>query len=360
MSHQFDTKWDAREFAKDTAELIALLRSEGLEVTADCAISKAYEEIQKLVGYLDGQNAPDLAVDQRPAWRQAIGLADLAKKIVAVRDHPSFPQLVPLFNLLLSKDEISLFTRTEKENDANNKLFELLIAASAMRFTTDCKIEDPQSGKPSNNPDFIGTWRGKRWGIACKALHSDHPQTTINHVIKGVDQIQKSGVDEGMVVINGKNLIPHDLVWPAWSFFGEWHYHAHPDPNWLREEFGADFRHIVARILLHASGVDDPPKTEEEMKSVVASGRKALLGLFAGKKAKPWMPMVWLTLMGQVDPHGNKVAPAIFRFFTTFEVSKDQPDPEAEDFGILLSLAIQNIDPSDENLALAKSCHASR
>jgi hypothetical protein len=111
----------------------------------------------------------------------------------------------------------------------------------------------------------------------------------------------------------------------------------------------------VAKILFHVSGTDDEPKTEEEMKPVVAKGRKVLLDLFEGKTARPWMPMVWLTVTGQEDPHGDKVAPAIFRFFTTFEVSKEKPDPESEDFGILLSLAIQNIDPSDANLALAKS-----
>jgi hypothetical protein len=42
------------------------------------------------------------------------------------------------------------------------------------------------------NPDVLATLAGRKWGIACKALHGTNPEGFLEHFRKGVDQIERS------------------------------------------------------------------------------------------------------------------------------------------------------------------------
>ena len=353
VSRELDTVWHIQDFASDVRSLKELLGRLGYVPKDGSSLSTAEADIAEMMACHEGKAIRDPAVDHRPAWRRAIGLADVARKILAVEGHPNFKQLHPLFELLIGNDEICLFTKTERENANNNKLFELIVGASLMAFMEDCELEDPNSGKHSNNPDFIGRWRGKRWGIACKALHSDNPKAAIDRIEEGISQIKRSGVDAGLVVLNAKNLIPHDGVWPATIKDGVWHYQAYANLEEVQNEFIAEFRNRNANILLKASGedVDDNPDAKL---AAAGRGRDVMLKLFSGTNAKPWMPIVWLTVVAQQTPDVGILAPAIFRFLTAFTLPREAADKETNDLCLLLSLAIQNLKPNEENLERAR------
>ena len=350
ISQQLDTVWRVQDFAEDVRKLRKLLEDMGYSVKQTSSLGTAADDIEAMVGCFEGKAEHDVSVDHRPAWRRAIGLADIAKKVLAVKDHADFQQLRPLLKLLVGQEEISLFTKTNKDNDVNNKLFELLIGTSLMRFMTNCEVEDPDSGKASKNPDFIGQWRGKRWGVACKALHSDNPRTALNRIEDGISQIKKSGVDAGLVVLNGKNLIPHDEFWPARDLAGVWHYAAHENKDVVRDAFISQFRSRMAEMLATASG-DDIEDTAEAKLAAARKGREVISQMFSGSNARPWMPLVWLTVFGCKTASDGLVAPTIFRFINAFEFPEGPIDAETNDFCKLLALAVQNIEPSKENLA---------
>lgn len=348
-----DMVWRIQDFAAGVKGLRELLTRLGFSIPATSSLARAEADIAEMIACFEGRQIRDPATDHRPAWRRAISLADVAKKILAVADHKDFAQLKPHFSLLLGDNEISLFTKTARENAENNKLFELHIGASLMRFMTDCELEDPDSGKASKNPDFIGRWRGKRWGFACKALHSDNPKAAIDRIQEGVAQIKKSGVDAGLVLLNAKNLIPHDLVWRADFLDDCWNYHAHVSIDDVNRAFIEEFRSYSAAILVKASG-DDPEDTPEAQLASAKNGRAEMLRLFAGTNALPWMPVVWLTVMAKQTPTPGILAPVIFRFLTAFRIPQEAADAETNDLCLLLSLAIQNLSTTDENLELAR------
>lgn len=344
--------WKLADLSASVRELVKLLNARGHALAPRSSIAIAVADLDEMEGYFAGTTHTNFSADRRPAWRRAIGLADIATKILAVRNHTNFEQLEPHFQLLLGNEEISLFTKTEKENDANNKLFELLIGASAMRFMTDCELEPPDFGGASKNPDLIGTWRGRRWAIACKALHSDNPRAIVQRIEDGCRQIKKSGIPNGIIVLNGKNLIPHDECWPGEKLNGEWHYGAHEHIDHLRDVFIEQFKQRAADVLHVCSGGDDCD-TEAELRDALKIGRQNLLAIFANTNARPFMPIVWLTVVGCKTPEAGKVAPTIFRFVNAFEVDDQSHDSETNDLMKLLSLSIQNQEPSEENLARA-------
>jgi hypothetical protein len=83
----------------------------------------------------------------------------------------------------------------------------------AMQCGTDVLLDHPTAPK-GDNPDVLAMLCGRRWGIACKVIHSLHPEGLIGHLEKGLDQIEKSEAELGVVAFNMKNVLPHDRIWP--------------------------------------------------------------------------------------------------------------------------------------------------
>jgi hypothetical protein len=154
----------------------------------------------------------DPANDARDQYRTLIGVHELASAILEVKDSPSFSSLIPHLRLL--SDGHSLQNMPSGGADqVTNKLFELLAATWLMQCGSDIDLDDPTSSN-GNNPDVLGSLCGKRWGIACKVIHSLNPESFVTHLRKGVDQIEKSPAEIGVVLFNLKNVLPHDQIWP--------------------------------------------------------------------------------------------------------------------------------------------------
>jgi hypothetical protein len=97
-----------------------------------------------------------------------------------------------------------------------DKIFELLIACYAMRIGTEVHLDPIKAtaADQGRNPDVLATIGGRRWGFACKALHSAHPEAMYAHVEKAVQQIEDSEAELGAVVFSLRTQLDPAVIWP--------------------------------------------------------------------------------------------------------------------------------------------------
>jgi hypothetical protein len=152
--------------------------------------------------------------DPRPVLRAALGFVDLAGKVLAVRNSADVPRLDAHLRQLASGSVLQ--NRFSPATDAvANKMVELYFGALAMRVGEDVVLDDPDHSK-GDNPDVMLSFRNQRWALAMKTLASArNPQTIYENIKKGSDQIQGSSAEHGLVVVNLKNVIDHDALWPV-------------------------------------------------------------------------------------------------------------------------------------------------
>lgn len=162
---------------------------------------------RKKVGY-----TVDADPDIRPQYRALAGVYELSSLILSTRAHPSFSQLLPHLRLLNDGSALQN-TKSRGNDDSSNKLFELLVACLAMQLSEDVELDDPKAST-GRNPDVLASIGEQRWGFACKVLHSTHPEGFLDHLRKGIDQIERSPAEVGIVVFSLKNVLPHDDLWP--------------------------------------------------------------------------------------------------------------------------------------------------
>ena len=152
-------------------------------------------------------------VDIRPYFRELIGLQDLMVKIVKSADNPKFSTILPYLKKLNVSSPLQNI-KTSVLNQENNRIFELYTACLCLNLDIDeISIDNPDHPQ-GDNPDVIVKFNGKRWGLGCKVLHSSNPQTILQNLEKAVEQIEKSESEIGIPVINTKNIIEHDKLWP--------------------------------------------------------------------------------------------------------------------------------------------------
>jgi hypothetical protein len=150
--------------------------------------------------------------DPAPFARSLAGFGDLARLVLSVSNSESFQALLPHLRLL-NDGQILQNIPSRASDQIANKLFELYVACLAMRCGTNVTLDDP-SRSDGSNPDVLCTFGGIRWGIACKVVHGASPQSLLDLIEGGLDQIDRSPASTGVVIVNLKNRIDHDFYWP--------------------------------------------------------------------------------------------------------------------------------------------------
>lgn len=191
----------------------SLLGSVGITIRSGSVLERLY---LNTIDLCHKHECPELrpadSVDVRPSYREMVGLYDLLVKLVSASTHPSFPQLLPHLRLLNEGNPLQS-VNTSVLDQENNKLFELYVAALCLGIPVkDLTVDDPHSSS-GDNPDVLASYEGKRWGLACKALHTSAPMTIMDNIRKAVDQIERSGAESGFPILSAKNIIPHDDTW---------------------------------------------------------------------------------------------------------------------------------------------------
>lgn len=155
----------------------------------------------------------DNSLDIRAIFADVAGIVEFVSKIVKHKDHPDFSKLIPHLHILNKASSAVLTSKSKITDDGNNKLMELYFALLCMDFAEKIDIDDPNNSK-GDNPDIMFTYQDKRWAIACKAMHSDNEKTLYDTIEKGTDQINKSQAEKGIVIVNFKNIIDRNKIWP--------------------------------------------------------------------------------------------------------------------------------------------------
>lgn len=203
-------RYDSAEASAFALE--ALLAKQGISVRPGSALERHFLGVLHLVEKKRNSGLRSQDEDIRPPYRTLIGVHELATLLLQCQDSPQFAALVPHLRLLNEGEAIQNIPSAGADQ-ATNKLFELYMGAVALQCGDNLVLDDPVCST-GNNPDVLVTVGGRRWGIACKVLHGLASQGFIDNLVKGLDQIERSPADVGVVAFNLKNVLPHDDVWP--------------------------------------------------------------------------------------------------------------------------------------------------
>jgi len=132
------------------------------------------------------------------------------------------------------------------------------------------------------------SFENRRWGIACKVLHSPQIQSIIDNVIKGLEQIEKSESDTGFVLISLRNIIDYDDFWPILN--KEEFLKNNEEPL-----FGSYLVKEIPAKKLENYVLDIQDKLQTDI------GIKELLNIFKNKKAQPVVVVFLQGATGIID-----------------------------------------------------------
>ena len=155
----------------------------------------------------------DNSLDIRTIFADVAGIIEFVNKIVKHKNHPDFSKIIPHLHILNKASSAVLTSKSKITDEGNNKLMELYFALLCMSFAANIDLDDPNNSK-GDNPDIMFDYKGIRWAIACKAMHSDKEKTLYDTIEKGSDQINKSQADRGIVIVNFKNIVDRNKIWP--------------------------------------------------------------------------------------------------------------------------------------------------
>lgn len=272
---------DHAKFEETTWKFEKILRGLGIYFASKGPCEEQALALVQMGDHAKDPSKMDCSIDLRESWRRALAFADLAQKVVLVSDHPNFETLAPHLKLFGGIEDLSLFSFTNRENQANDKIFELYVASACLRFMDNVAVDHPERSK-GTNPDVMGDFRGRRWAIACKALHTDHPKTFLDRVEEGVKQIEFSNAERGIVALNMKNTFSHDEVWPAAKLNGNYYYRCFKNINEAQASLSALSDKLFAGVI-----------------ELVGRESAVYEHLFNGKKqAVPYIMLVYSTVVG--------------------------------------------------------------
>jgi len=135
-------------------------------------------------------------------------------------------------------------TARGRPSGERNLVFELMCAGWLTRIATDVDLVDP--------PDVLSTYRGMRWGIACKNA-SGSAHSAFVSVKKGIEQLDQSPCEQGAVVVRITDVYPHEELVPGRSS-GMRSIPSFQDGDQLFEFAMGLARPFVAEVIGHANG----------------------------------------------------------------------------------------------------------
>lgn len=279
--------------AEVVGQFIDLLAEHGVDLRRGGA---AEGEALAMIDVLDMWKSPARRpTDPRPIARAAMGFVDLAGKVVGVKDHPDFGQLIPHLQML-SKTTVLQNAASPVTDDAANKVIALYIACLAMTFGSNIALDHPVNSK-GDNPDVMLGFRSQRWALALKTLHSRKPRTIYDNIKKAADQIEASPATHGLVILNVKNLLDYDALWPSPLV-------SYP------EQLATDL--LQAQVVGIIKGLEEIPS--EDWRDALAFSRKAALPIvFIGQAGFSAVPefgdqphfMSVKVVCTYLEPHGD-------------------------------------------------------
>lgn len=179
------------------------------------------------------------ADEVRPQFTAAVASHDLAAKVLEVSQAPDFSQLLPHLELL-NKGAVHLTAEPAGNADTYNKLIELYWACLCMSLGRRVQLDHPQHAT-GTNPDVIvlDDAGNPARAYAFKTIRSMHTESVYQHVLKGVDQIERSPAREGVVALHMTPRIAQASLWPTGGYYTDWRPVAREVADELRKPLSA-------------------------------------------------------------------------------------------------------------------------
>jgi hypothetical protein len=188
------------------------LLSVGISIKPGSELESICLYIMDLDSQRKGESAVEMTSDIRPMWQRAVGLISLLDMLNHARRNNYLSVFAPHL-CLLNEGTAPQNVHTTLSDIACNKIFEMLIALFCMPVAEHVKLDDPRKSK-GNNPDVLATINGTVWGFACKTPQGTSSKSMFDRLEEGVEQIENSPAEKGLVYFNFRNLIDHNRVWP--------------------------------------------------------------------------------------------------------------------------------------------------
>lgn len=198
---------------QDIFDFEQLLKDKGLSIQKNSDLERISIAVLETNAKYKKEIQHDNNTDIRYIFSDVAGIIDFVKKILKHKNHPDFNQIIPHLQLLNTASTATLTSKSKATDDGNNKLMELYIALLCMSFAINIRLDNPKNSK-GDNPDVMFDFKNTKWAIACKALHSNKEKTLYDTIETGTNQINRSNADKGLVVVNFKNIIDRNQVWP--------------------------------------------------------------------------------------------------------------------------------------------------
>lgn len=218
--------------AEDVGDrFLALLSAEGIKPPSKSEVENQLLSLTELVSIAkdprraESKNYGDLI-------RTAAGVHDLAAKILSCSDILEFNEFRDHLRLIAdgispTYGTITQNTASDIRDDVARKIAELYVACLVAQFGLNVRLDHPTNSL-GDNPDIVFDLKLNRkpkgqepiyeeetWTIAIKTISSRHGQTIFENVKKAAEQIKspKCCANHGLILINVKNVLPHDCLW---------------------------------------------------------------------------------------------------------------------------------------------------
>ncbi len=306
-----DISWRVSSFGLGEADRLGeefevLLSEFGVSIKPGSDAERMSLAPSEILSYKAGGGLSSAATYRQ--YLDAATLAELAARIVKVREHPSFGTLLPHLELLNEGDPRQA-GRGRETDQAARKLFELFTALLAMRFSDSVELEHPVHGS-DGNPDVVVEFQGRRWGIACKVPMSANPESLAQNLDKASDQVVQAGVDAGVALFNVKNVIPPESYWQA-------------DPE---DPSGRRFFLIGAPAELPKRAINEVENLWRSVESHV--GADAFMTLLLRPPSVPAV-LSYLQILAPVVHDDGVVAATTSRFVACYQIGRHSKRDEA-------------------------------
>jgi hypothetical protein len=213
---------------KDAAALVdcfeEILQAKNISIPKQSSTNADMLPLWKILKQLRGGFScmPD---DMRTEYSAAVAVHDLAAKVMKIRKHAKFETLIPHLKMLASGAvHLTQEPPPPPASDVYNKLIEAYWACLLMANDVDVDIDHPKHSI-GNNPDVIALENGSPVrAYAFKTVRSEHTQSLLEHLEKGVEQIEQSDAQEGIVVfhLTPRILRAKPTLWPKDFIYDNW------------------------------------------------------------------------------------------------------------------------------------------
>ena len=203
--------------ANDVADLfLELLRRRNINPPQGGAAEGELLALTDLLEIWRNPNSIRNTHNEAQTIRSAAAIHDLAAKVLSAQALPDFASFEAHLALIAQAKEFTTIGQigpADGRDDISRKIAELYSGCLAVHCGKQIVLDHPVHAA-GDNPDILLTYNDRKWALAVKTLVSSrNGQTIFERIREGAAQIDRSGADCGMVLINAKNVIGHDAFW---------------------------------------------------------------------------------------------------------------------------------------------------